>query len=128
MKKNKKTQGYNIAFFVLAIVLLIAIFAFSKGRDADPKDISESQAILFYSDTCPFCQNVNEYIEDNEVRKHFDFLSLEIGNLNNSRLLDEKALACGIAPNRVGVPFLWVEEDCLIGEPSIVNFFASKIN
>lgn len=110
------------------LVFLGFIFLNKQGNNPQPKkEISLEQTILYYGDTCPHCLIVNKFLEENKIQEKFSFEHLEVyKNKNNARLLSESAKKCGIDENQIGVPFLWSEGKCLVGDENIINFFKEK--
>jgi len=83
--------------------------------------------ILFYSDTCPHCKIVEQYIKDNNVKSYLVFRELEVSsNTANSQLLGKKAAGCGISGDSIGVPFFFDGQNCLVGDSDIIKYFSSK--
>ncbi len=130
--KNKVT----IPTILFLLVLVSSFYVFSKenskGKLAEPvqEEIqTESQIILFYGMGCPHCAIVDEYLEENNVKEKVDFVQKEVYfNRANSKQLEEKAQACGMPADSIGVPFLWDGEKCFIGGQDIIEFFKQKIN
>ena len=91
----------------------------SKAEDAD--------MILFYGRECPHCQEVEEYIAENNLDEKVKFSRLEIyHDKDNAALAVEKAKECGIDENELGVPFLWASGKCYIGGPEVENFLSAQ--
>ncbi|MFA5109324.1 MAG: hypothetical protein WC458_02170 [Patescibacteria group bacterium] len=120
MKKEKKY--WLIIIILAAIVGLLMLFL--NGKEA------KSELILFYSDSCPHCQNVEKYINDNGVKNQLGFQELEVSqNKNNSALLVKKAHQCGLDVNSgIGVPFFFDGEKCLLGDQDIIAYFEKLKN
>jgi len=88
-----------------------------------------SDIILFYSDGCPHCVIVDDYLENNNIKNKINFKHKEVYyNKENANLLVEKAQICGFSINSIGVPFLWDGQKCLVGDQDIIEFFKLKIN
>ncbi|OIN89669.1 hypothetical protein AUJ40_01490 [Candidatus Berkelbacteria bacterium CG1_02_42_45] len=143
----------KIAYIVLVVVILgiigFAIYQTTKSQtnsnSGNTSDTSQSTpgapepadttvpgaiAILFYGNGCPHCANVDKWLEENKVAEKVKFDRKEVWyNKDNSNLLGEKAKACGIADDQVGVPFLYdtVNNKCYIGEIDVENFFKGKL-
>ena len=141
------------AYIILVVVILgiigFAIWETTKSQtnnnsgNADSKNQSASQspqpsdtivpgaiAILFYGNGCPHCANVEKWLSDNKVAEKVKFDTREVWyNKDNSSLLGEKAKVCGIASDKVGVPFLFdsVNNKCYAGEDEVTDFFKSKL-
>jgi len=89
----------------------------------------EGSLILFYGDICPHCAEVEEFIEEHKIRERLNLIEKEVyRNSENAKELLEKAKACNIPSNAVGVPFLWDGKRCLVGSLEIINFLKERIN
>lgn len=112
---------------VIALVIVVIGGLFLLGRQqANNKNGNqdESGMILFYSLSCPHCQNVEQYINDNKVSEKYKFARLEISqDQKNSAKLIARAKTCGLETQGLGVPFLWTGEKCLMGDTEIIDFF-----
>src|SRR3989339_686783 len=116
-------RKYTIAIIIiLAIVLLLAL---SKEISGQRGQESASQAILFYGDGCPHCENVDEYLTANDVRSRVSFQELEVyNNKSNAQLLAKKAQACGLDSSQgIGVPFFYDGSQCYMGDQPIIDYF-----
>jgi len=129
-------------------ILIFSFFAFSQEKDKNQLKTSEpassepvsskpasqenqqsSQIILFYGDGCPHCALVEEYVNQNGVEAKAPFVKKEVYyNKQNASELAEKAAACGMPTDSIGVPFLWDGTKCLVGDQPIIDFFKAKIN
>lgn len=87
------------------------------------------RATLFYGDTCPHCQNVEDYLQANDVRAKLKFKELEVyNNQTNAQLLAKRAQQCGLDISQgVGVPFFFDGRACVSGDTDIINYFATKL-
>jgi hypothetical protein len=116
----------------LAILGIIVFFSVRKDNNSDKSgsksNVSTADIILFYGDGCPHCANVDKFIAENNVKEKIKFDELEVfNNKDNAALMGEKAKACGISDDKLGVPFLWNNGKCLSGDVDIINFFKSQI-
>lgn len=122
--------------FLFAIVLffgLLTLTGCASENNIVNNNISDepdnSEVIFYYSNTCPHCQVVEEFIKNNKVNDLVSFQSKEVGlNKENASELMAKAGICKIAQDQIGVPFLWDGSKCVIGQDDIINFFKDKIN
>ncbi len=127
----------------LLIVIIILIFflggcykntnnpqgALSQQIKQNNTSNKEKETILFYSNICPHCKKVESFIKNNDIGKKIKFQQKEINsNQENRNELVEKAKQCDIPLNKIGVPFLWNNGKCLMGDKDIINFFEEKIN
>ncbi len=109
---------------ILAIIL-IYIFINTKQKS----DNENQNTILFYGDTCPHCAKVEEYIAENNTKDKIGLAEKEVyKNTDNAKILNEKAKKCDIKENEIGVPFLWADEKCYMGDEDIINYFKNKTN
>jgi glutaredoxin len=120
MKKEKK---YWLIIIILVVVVGLLIL-FLSGKEA------KSELILFYSDSCPHCQNVEKYINDNGLKNKLKFQELEVSqNKANSSRLMEKARQCGLnTDSGIGVPFFFDGEKCLLGDQDIIAYLEKLKN
>lgn len=140
-------KGFSILIVAVIIVIIgLTVYFSAKGKENSEEVSSSSNtsknvsadtlvdnpvAILFYGDGCPHCAKVEKWLSDNKVAEKVKFNVLEVWkNQDNSKLLSQKAEACGISDeNSIGVPFLYdiANNKCLSGETDVENFFKSKI-
>ena len=128
---------------IIPTILFIAVLIFSffvlwQEKDQNQSSVNKAakdgnstmvQIILFYGDGCPHCALVEKYIEENNVKDKISFGQKEVYyNDQNASELAEKAKACGLPADSIGVPFLWDGSKCLVGYQDIINFFKQKIN
>lgn len=114
MKKSVKTTLLIAALLFIFSLVVILI----KNQ---PKQI------LFYSNTCPHCQVVEEYIKDNNVKDYLVFQELEVStNPLNGQLLAKKAEICGLPTDNLGVPFFFDGASCYVGDEDIIKHFSDK--
>jgi len=127
-----------IPAILFTVVLIFSFFALSQEKNKNQISTNEttaeenqsaSQIILFYSDDCPHCAIVEEYISENKIQDKISFAQKEVYyNKQNASELAEKAKTCGMPTDSIDVPFLWDGEKCLIGDENIINFFKQKTN
>lgn len=126
---------------IIPTILFIVVFVFSfvillKNRENnlannnsyENQQTKESQIILFYGQGCPHCAIVEDYIEKNNINEKISFEEKEVYyNKGNANDLIQKAKACGIPTDSIGVPFLWDGEKCYVGDQEIIEFFNQKL-
>jgi predicted DCC family thiol-disulfide oxidoreductase YuxK len=115
LMKKKKNTTYLI--IVLGVIILIALFFIFR----------QSPPLLFYSDSCPHCQNVEKYISENGVRQKLKFRELEVSqNQTNAQTLERKARGCGLNTDQgVGIPLFFDGQKCYQGDTAIISYFQS---
>jgi len=105
MKKSAKLSILVIALLFIAGLVAVLI----KKQPAQ---------ILFYSDSCPHCKIVEQYLV---------FQELEVSsNPANAQLLVKKAGECGLPSEGLGVPFFYDGSNCFSGDQDIIKYFSSK--
>jgi glutaredoxin len=113
----KKSARLSLLLAGLLVVLSLILILVKK----------QPQLILFYSDSCPHCQNLESYIVQNNVKSYLDFKELEVSkNQANAQLLAKDAASCGLSTDSIGVPFFFDGTQCLVGDENIIQYFASK--
>ncbi len=102
-----------------------------KNEDVIPSDDSDDAdvgIVYYYGEECPHCKKVAEFLDKNGVYGKVDFTKKEVWhNRDNGEELMKRAQKCGIDPNGVGVPFLYANGKCYIGDADVIEFFKSKI-
>lgn len=102
--------------FAASLALLFIPFLSACTTDAGQES---GGTILYYGDGCPHCAVVEEFIETN----HITLEQKEVyNNRANARELGERAQACGLPTDNIGVPFLWHDGECLVGDQDIIQF------
>ena len=122
----KKLSVIGVIFVAFAIAT--AFFIYQQKKVAPVITTSNNQdLILYYGDTCPHCKIVEAFLQDNKISEKVDFSQKEaFFNSKNSKELIQKATQCKINPNEIGVPLLWNNGQCLVGDEDIINFFKDK--
>ncbi|MHB9019887.1 MAG: hypothetical protein ACYC3G_03405 [Minisyncoccota bacterium] len=119
---TKKT----IIISLVCLVVVVGAFLFLSKR---PSSGSNSDLVIFYSDNCSHCLNLEKFLEENKVSEKVVYTRKSVDNdqTNVAELL-AKASKCGIKDG-VGIPLLWDGENsrCLMGDVDVINFFKEKI-
>lgn len=106
---------------------LILIYFFCLLLTACTNSGLDQRTILFYGNTCPHCKDLDGIFEKFKISEKFQFEHLEVyDNKVNSNLLGAAALECGIKTDSIGVPFLFTEKKCYIGNPEILKYVSEK--
>ncbi len=118
---------------ILSIIIAAAVIIAAGGLifwylNSPKTQIDTSGIILFYSEGCPHCQNVDNFIAQNNVEQKVKFARLEVfNNKDNQKVLLQKAQACNLPLDQIGVPLLWDGNTCIVGDQDIIKFFQGKI-
>jgi len=124
----KKIKIFIAVLIILIAVVAVLVFNWQKNNNPQPSS-GVKDMILFYGDTCPHCEALEEWIKNNNIEEKVEFSKLEVyNNQENQKILVEKATACGITTDSIGVPFFWNGADCIVGDQPIEDFLQQVIN
>lgn len=118
---------------VLLIIIFIGLLIIGgmigkKIKKTEGLEDTEGKIVYFYSQTCPHCAKVEEFLEENNVEGKISFEKKEIySDEKNMKLLILLAKKCNLKENEIGVPFLWDGSKCIIGDIPIIEYFKGKI-
>ncbi|HRY82679.1 MAG TPA: hypothetical protein P5232_03185 [Candidatus Moranbacteria bacterium] len=115
-------------YFLASIFLAIALVLAGCGSKETPAVDRSAGIIFFYGRECPHCKIVEDYIKENKISEKIAFAQGEVyHNKSNAEFMVEKAKQCGINTEEgLGVPFLWAEGKCMIGQEQAIQFFKDK--
>ena len=119
-----------IVLIVIGVALIgVGSYFYLKSSTPDQPLPNDGRIILFYRDDCPQCQKVEEYLATSKVEeKVINIEKKEVStNQDNINLLLEKAALCKISEKSIGVPFLWAESKCIVGDADIIKYFGERI-
>jgi glutaredoxin len=104
-------------------LFLVVLFFLGRGGSKVPTGIT-----LYYGEGCLHCRNVEQFLEENDVRQKVSFEQKEVwSNQENAQEMRDVAKSCGLPIDSLGVPFLWTGTGCLVGDKDIINFFQKKL-
>ncbi len=122
---EKKTL-WIIAGIVVVLIGGIGWLAIQAPTE-EKVTVDENKIILFYGDGCPHCEDVEEYIAQNDIKNKVEFVELEVwNNADNSAIMKKMAQECELDTNKIGVPFLVADGECYIGGPDVQEFFGER--
>jgi glutaredoxin-related protein len=117
MKKNLR-----IGLIIAGLIIVAGLLATVKSKQA-----SLPESILFYSNYCPHCKNVEKYVNDNNIKSRVTFKELEVAdNQDNAQVLLSKTKKCNLDTSNLGVPMYFDGEKCLVGDEEIIKYFETK--
>jgi glutaredoxin len=123
MKKIPSVKKFLIAIIIGIILLAAAFFLFFKKGDSVGGSI-----VYYYGQSCPHCQNVENFLKENKIEEKIAFEKKEVYyNQKNAQELAQRAKKCGWEKEEIPVPFLWDGSQCIIGDEGVINFFKEKI-
>ncbi len=121
-----------VVVLIAGLLSLVVIVSNNKEKQTAQQKIEElktADPVLYYGNTCPHCEIVEEWLVANEIDTKMAFSKKEVyDDRANAAELTKVAVSCGLDANSIGVPFLYAEGQCLVGSPDIINYFAQKLN
>lgn len=115
--------------FLSIAVIAVGVFSFFYLKSDNAPVENNSKTILFYGIGCPHCKIVDEFIEQNKISEKIQYDHLEVfSNRANAKIMEEKAVQCKLDTKEIGVPFLWDDGRCFVGDKDIIDHFKEKIN
>ena len=121
----------KIIFLIIILALGLAAYGYFMSGESPSVlgEVKDSNSIFFYGRECPHCKVVEKFMKENGVVEKMSFVSAEIyHNKENQELFREKFSACGVTDEKkMGVPMLWVENKCVVGDKDIIVYFKEKI-
>jgi len=118
----------NKYFLTVVFLGLGLILAGCGQKNGDAPLVDKNASIIFfYGQECPHCKIVEKYIEENKIAGKVNFSQGEVyHNKKNAEFLVEKAGKCGIDTKSIGVPLLWADDKCYVGQEEVIQFFKDK--
>lgn len=116
-------------YLIIALTVVIAGVVFWGTRQPDSKIEEKSSSttdviVYYYGETCPHCQDVAKFLEENKIADKVDFTKKEVwNNAGHNAEMQKRVGECGLNKSEVGVPFLYARGECLIGTPAVTGFF-----
>ena len=112
--RNKKTES-------------VPIQSSQEGSLTTKPTINDNDPIFFYGNTCPHCEDVEEWMKVNKIEKKIKIVKKEVyDDSENAQELSLAAQSCGLDANNIAVPFLYAENKCYIGTPDIVSYLSQR--
>ncbi|MEI7750309.1 MAG: hypothetical protein WCJ25_04905 [Candidatus Moraniibacteriota bacterium] len=88
---------------------------------------SDSGVVFYYGAECPHCKDVESFIAENKIADKVSFQTKEVWHdQTNATEMSAKATTCGLAADKVGVPFLFADGKCYVGTPDVEGYFREK--
>ncbi|MFH1366975.1 MAG: hypothetical protein ABIH38_03220 [Patescibacteria group bacterium] len=113
--------------FIFAVIFAFAFIIVGCGEKSASTDTAPKEPIFFYSNDCGHCQKVEQYIADNKVDEKVEYSKVEaFSTEENYNLFNTKAAGCQIPESQRGVPMIYENGRCYVGEIEAIDFFKSK--
>lgn len=114
---------------LLSVVVVVSNNQEKQAAEQKLAELKTAPPIFYFGNTCPHCEDVEEWFNANQVESKISFVKKEVyDDRNNAAELKKVAASCGLDTASIGVPFLFAEGQCLIGAPDIIEYFAQKLN
>jgi len=114
---------------LLFLLLPLLLAGCAKGANTETKvSPLDNKIILFYGDTCPHCKVLEQFMDDNKINERLTMEKREVyKDQANASLMMDAVRRCSLPENNVGVPFLWADSQCYVGE-QVTTYFKTKFN
>lgn len=115
----------NIILFLIILSLGFGFFFFINPKDKGSE--KDASVILYVSTTCPHCQKVEDWLDQNsQVKEKSGLVEKEVSyNKTNSQDMADKAKECQLdASQGLFVPMLYDQGRCLVGDEPIINYLS----
>lgn len=126
---------FKKSIIILSIVLIVGWIAFFvvqaeksnlEHRIAEPP--RSNHLVLFYGLECPHCARVEDYLLSHPLKSSIVLEKKEVyHNKENQMLLVKTAKTCGLRTDKIGVPFLWDGNQCIVGDAAVMAYFQNRI-
>lgn len=115
-------------FLGVGVLILIVVGLSVWGMNEDTSTgFDVTRTTYFYGEECPHCQRVAEFLAANNIAEKVAFEKLEVWhNMQNARQMNEAVKICQLSPQDVGVPMIFENGTCHVGEPDVMKFFKTK--
>lgn len=128
MKKFLVFLGVIILCFGLAFWFKRSVRT-ENGEATMGININENKVELFVSEACSHCKKVEEWLDQNVAIKEKSGLTEKevYYNKENSQQMITRANECQLDTRQgVGIPFLYDNGECIIGDQPIIDYFEGK--
>lgn len=112
----------------IGLAVIIAGLVWWGLQEENAKEVfDQSVTTYFYGETCPHCQEVRKFLDENKIDEKFSFVKREVwSDRTNASLMRDAAGICALKADEIAVPFVFSEGKCLIGTPKVIDFFKQK--
>lgn len=142
--KPKQQQFFTLILISIIVALMGYVIINPPSKKGDPiptqtsqvvssttektPAVTESGIIIYYGITCPYCKDVDEWIEKNNAEDSLEITHKEVyQNKDNSNELMQVATSCGLNLNNVGVPFMFANGQCYSGKLEIIDYLQQQL-
>jgi glutaredoxin len=124
----------KLTISVLAVTLVVIVGgALFFGKEPQSDNSQPAQAVqienieYYWRDGCPYCDSVEEFLQDWEGKDSVAIDKKDVGrDRASANLMLQRAQACDIPSNQLGVPFLVTPDgECYIGDAPIIDYLTN---
>jgi len=121
-----------LALIVATTFLAISFYLYNNSSKSSSNqsinilnNLDEKTAILFWSSGCPHCRNVLTTLKERpELERKLNIIKLEVSsNQTNLELFYSVSNFCNL--KYVGVPLLFHNKNCILGDTPIIQYLES---
>lgn len=126
-KKNDMDKKVLSLVAIIAVLIVgVVVWGMTSNNAAAPV-ANVTGTVYYYGAECPHCKKVNEFLEQNKIAEKVTFTKKEVWHdSGNAKEMSQAAAQCGLDKKEIGVPFIFDNGTCLIGEPDVKKFFSEK--
>jgi glutaredoxin len=121
-----------MVWFLIVMAVIIGSLAYIASTKPAPVTPSLNVTIpttytLYVGNGCPHCEIVESYMANNSIETKLHITLKEVWyNKTNNVELGEVAKKCNLG-SKVGIPLLYADNQCYVGDKYIIAFF-DKVN
>lgn len=129
MKKIKKKDYFALLFIFVSVVLILILILKPSSPPSDIDfDYKNGTVLFYYGETCPHCRIVENYIAQNSLDSKITIISKEVyKNKDNQNELFHVGDLCKINRNMLGVPLIFYNGECFIGDVNGIELLKSLV-
>lgn len=105
--------------FFIIVFLIIPFLAFAQAE--------KKKALLFYSENCPHCKEVEKYFEQEKIYDKYEIKKIDVSGEYNLAYINEFFDAFGISQQNRGWPAVFFDNQIMVGSPPIIKNFTVEI-
>ncbi len=110
-----------------AIILVAAGLIFWEVKRPSKVAAPTNEIVYYYGEQCSHCKNVTEFLEENNIAEKIEFVKKEVwSDKDSASELQARASECGVDSKNIGVPFLYAQGKCYIGDQDVIEFFKKE--
>ena len=118
----------TIIGFVAVILALIGGLVYwglqDSGSTSEATPDNGASIVYYYGAECSHCKDVQDFIDQNGIAEKVHFVKKEVWhNTKNASEMETRAKVCDIQKEGMGVPFVFADGKCMIGTPTVIDFF-----